>query len=127
MTRWIADHESCLRLGVASDGVNSNILYRETEDAEWTTIAEYSFTTEHEVVRAWAARLAADAFAAPMLARLQVRLRAMGEWLHRAEEGPLARLVDVAAQTVGNLPPEQHPLIVSMIELGLNIAMHALP
>ena len=89
-------------------------------------LVESSFASEREVVHAWATRLAADASTVSGRERLQVRLRAMEEWLRRAREDPLARLASVAAQTVDQLPPQQHPLIVSMVELGLDIAMHTL-
>jgi hypothetical protein len=90
-------------------------------------LVEHSIATDRETVRAWAVQLAPDALAAPAIEHVRVRLCAMSEWLRRAKEEPLARLSDVAAETVGQLPPGQHPLIVSMCELGLDIAMHTLP
>lgn len=40
---WITDHAGRLRLAVTTDGVNSSILYREEESAEWRRIATYDF------------------------------------------------------------------------------------
>jgi dipeptidyl aminopeptidase/acylaminoacyl peptidase len=41
--QWITDHDGRLRLATTTDGVNTSILYRETEDAEWRTVATYNF------------------------------------------------------------------------------------
>jgi len=40
---WITDHEGRLRLAVTTDGVNTSILYRETESDDWRTVASYDF------------------------------------------------------------------------------------
>jgi hypothetical protein len=50
----------------------------------------------------------------------------MADWLERAHERPVAQLAQVAAQTIVRVPPEEHPLTLSMVELALNLAMHAL-
>jgi len=43
VSSWITDNAGKLRLGLATDGVTRSLLYRETEEAEWSTIASYSF------------------------------------------------------------------------------------
>ncbi len=40
---WITDHAGRLRLAQTTDGVNTSILYRETEDDAWRTVATYDF------------------------------------------------------------------------------------
>ncbi len=40
---WLTDHAGRLRLATTTDGVNTSILYRETEVAAWKTIATYDF------------------------------------------------------------------------------------
>ncbi|MFC1543466.1 S9 family peptidase [Candidatus Neomarinimicrobiota bacterium] len=40
---WITDHEGKLRAAITSDGVMESILYRETEEEEFKTIATTSF------------------------------------------------------------------------------------
>jgi len=40
---WITDHQGRLRLATTTDGVNTSVLYRETEDAPWGTVATYDF------------------------------------------------------------------------------------
>lgn len=40
---WITDHAGRLRLATTTDGVDTSILYRETEDDPWRTIATYDF------------------------------------------------------------------------------------
>ncbi|MHC4931554.1 MAG: S9 family peptidase [Planctomycetota bacterium] len=40
---WLVDHDGRLRVAVTTDGVNKSILYRETEQEEWRTIANYTF------------------------------------------------------------------------------------
>jgi len=40
---WLTDHDGKLRFALASDGVNQDYLYRETEDAEFREIANYNF------------------------------------------------------------------------------------
>lgn len=40
---WILDHDGKLRIALALDGVNTSILYRETEDAEWQNVLTTSF------------------------------------------------------------------------------------
>jgi len=41
--QWITDHDGRLRLAVTTDGVNTSILFRETEDDEWREVATYDF------------------------------------------------------------------------------------
>lgn len=40
---WITDHRGRLRLATTTDGVHTSILYRETENDDWTTVATYNF------------------------------------------------------------------------------------
>jgi len=40
---WITDHAGRLRMATTTDGVNTSILYRDTEDDDWRTIATYNF------------------------------------------------------------------------------------
>lgn len=40
---WLTDHDGKVRVAIASDGVNQQLLYRETEDAEFREIANYNF------------------------------------------------------------------------------------
>ena len=40
---WVTDHEGNLRAAVTTDGVNTSMLYRDTEQQEWTTVATYDF------------------------------------------------------------------------------------
>jgi len=57
---------------------------------------------------------------------LQGRLRAMVEWLQRAGQTRPAALAWAAAQTLGDTPPERHPLVRAMVELGLQITVEQL-
>ncbi len=41
--RWITDHSGRLRLARTTDGVNTSILYRDTEAAPWRPVATYDF------------------------------------------------------------------------------------
>ncbi len=43
ITSWITDHEGQLRIAIATDGVNSSILYRKTETDEFKVILETNF------------------------------------------------------------------------------------
>jgi len=40
---WITDHRGRLRLATTTDGVNTAILYRESEADEWDVVASYDF------------------------------------------------------------------------------------
>ena len=40
---YMTDHEGRLLLATTTDGVNTSILYRETEDAPWSTVATYDY------------------------------------------------------------------------------------
>jgi dipeptidyl aminopeptidase/acylaminoacyl peptidase len=40
---WITDHDGRLRLAVTTDGVNTSILFRETESDDWREVATYDF------------------------------------------------------------------------------------
>ena len=43
ISQWITDHDGRLRIAVTTDGVNSSLLYRETEAADWRPVATYNF------------------------------------------------------------------------------------
>jgi hypothetical protein len=58
--------------------------------------------------------------------RLQARLRAMGEWLQRAGQVRPAALTQAAAQALDDTPPERHPLVRAMVELGLQVMVEQL-
>ena len=79
---------------------------------------------DREVSRAWAAKLAERTCNKETLEQIAERLRAMSEWLWRAEQISLVELSTTAANTITEMPPDRHPLIVSMAELGLNIMLH---
>jgi hypothetical protein len=83
-------------------------------------------SADHEVVRTWASRLAGQYFDDTTLGHIETRLRAMGEWLWRAEQVHLVELTTVAAETIRSIPPTRHPFALSMAELGLNLAIHSL-
>jgi dipeptidyl aminopeptidase/acylaminoacyl peptidase len=40
---WITDHAGRVRTAWASDGVNTSVLYRESEDDEWSVLSEHDF------------------------------------------------------------------------------------
>jgi dipeptidyl aminopeptidase/acylaminoacyl peptidase len=40
---WMTDHDGRLRVAVTTDGVNSSLLYRPTEQETWRTVATYDF------------------------------------------------------------------------------------
>lgn len=80
---------------------------------------------DREVLRIWAAKLAERTCNKEKLKQIAERLRAMSEWLWRAEQVSLVELSTTAANTVTEMPPDRHPLIVSMAELGLNIMLHS--
>jgi hypothetical protein len=58
--------------------------------------------------------------------RLQGRLRAMGEWLQRAGQMRPAAITWAAAQALDDTPPERHPLVRAMVELGLQVMVEQL-
>lgn len=43
ITGWITDHDGKIRVAVATDGVNSSILYRETENDKFKTVITTNF------------------------------------------------------------------------------------
>ena len=43
---WVSDHAGKVRLAVASDGVNNQVLYRATEAEAWKPIIATDFRTE---------------------------------------------------------------------------------
>jgi len=43
IANWHSDHDGKLRLATTTDGVNTSILYRESETDEWKKLAEYNF------------------------------------------------------------------------------------
>ena len=82
---------------------------------------------DREVIRTRASRLVEERLNEKTLQQVKARLRGMSEWLWRAEQGSLAELASVAAQTVGKIPPAQHPFALSMAELGLNLVKKNIP
>jgi dipeptidyl aminopeptidase/acylaminoacyl peptidase len=40
---WITDQDGRLRMATTTDGVNTSILYRSTEEDDWRTVATYDF------------------------------------------------------------------------------------
>jgi hypothetical protein len=58
--------------------------------------------------------------------RLQDRLMAMVEWLERAGEIDAAALARASALAFEKMPPEQHPLVRAMVELGLRMMVEQL-
>ena len=40
---WLTDHQGRLRVATTTDGVNTSLLYRATEEDEWRTLATYDF------------------------------------------------------------------------------------
>ena len=40
---WVTDHRGRLRLATTTDGVNTSILFRDSEDDDWRTVATYNF------------------------------------------------------------------------------------
>lgn len=43
VSAWMCDHEGNLRIAITTDGVNSSVLYRETEKDEWQTLVTTNF------------------------------------------------------------------------------------
>lgn len=43
VTGWMTDHNGKLRIAITTDGVNSSILYRETEKDEWKSVLTTNF------------------------------------------------------------------------------------
>jgi hypothetical protein len=48
INNWITDHKGRVRLGVASDGVNNTVLYRDTQGGEFKPIIRTDFRTAVE-------------------------------------------------------------------------------
>ena len=67
----------------------------------------------------WLMNLVTEHFTPEALARYQDRLVQMSEWFLWADDEDTARLAWVAAATLPHVPPQQHPLVVRMIETGL--------
>jgi len=61
------------------------------------------------------------------VARYRSRLERMADWLWLAGEKETARLALVAALTLEEGAPENHPLAQRMVELGLAVALRDLP
>lgn len=61
-----------------------------------------------------------------MAERIRQRLQAMGEWLERAGDGHSAALAWAAAEGLDEVPPERHPLVRAMVELGLQLMVEQL-
>ncbi|MCB0760194.1 MAG: S9 family peptidase [Flavobacteriales bacterium] len=40
---WMTDHDGKLRMALATDGVNSSVLYRTHEEKEWSTLCTFNF------------------------------------------------------------------------------------
>jgi hypothetical protein len=72
------------------------------------------------------ADLTRDYFDPPMVKRIQGRLKEMGEWLERAGEHHVATLSWASAESLAELPPEKHPLVRAMVELGLQMMVDQL-
>jgi hypothetical protein len=70
-------------------------------------------------VQRWLMNLVTEHFAPEALVRYQARLVQMSEWFMWAGDEETARLTWVAATTLPHIPPQQHPLVVRMIETGL--------
>ena len=81
---------------------------------------------DQEMLRAWAARVAEAYFDETTVRQVRARLVAMSEWLWQAEQMPLVELTTVAAKTIVEIPPAQHPFAISMAELGLNLMVYQL-
>jgi hypothetical protein len=81
---------------------------------------------DQEMSRAWAAKIAEAYFDETNVQRVRARLVAMSEWLWQAEQMPLVELTTVAAKTIVEIPPAQHPFAISMAELGLNLMVYQL-
>jgi hypothetical protein len=72
------------------------------------------------------AELTRDYFDPPMVKRIRGRLKEMGEWLERAGEHHVATLSWASAESLAELPPEKHPLVRAMVELGLQMMVDQL-
>jgi hypothetical protein len=83
-------------------------------------------TADREVLRAWASQLAEEHFDEALVRQIQARLVEMSEWLWQAEQVSLVELTTVAAKTIVEIPPAQHPFTVSMAEMGLNLVLYQL-
>ena len=90
------------------------------------SLIRFTQYAEREAVRVWARHLVQDDFDQPSLEQIARRLHEMREWLWRAEEIQLAELTWAAAETVAHVPPVEHPFMLSMAELGLDLCMHSL-
>ena len=90
------------------------------------SLVRFTQFAEREAVRTWAARLVQDCFDELSLERMACRLHDVSEWLWRAKEVQLAELTLAAAETVTRVPPAEHPFLLSMAELGLDLGMHSL-
>lgn len=73
-------------------------------------------------VQRWLMNLINEYFTPEALARYQARLQEMSEWFMWARDEDMARLAWTAATTLPHVPPQQHPLVLGMIERGLQIA-----
>lgn len=90
------------------------------------TLVRYTQYAEREAVRVSARRLVQDYFDPASLEQIARRLHDVSEWLWRADEVQLAELTWAAAQTVVRVPVAEHPFLLSMAELGLDLDMHSL-
>ena len=73
-------------------------------------------SNEGEKIRRWARII----FDAQTLSGLERRLQRMGLWLEAAGEGETARLARWTAAHLRTVPPEEHPFLLRLIELGLS-------
>ncbi len=73
-------------------------------------------------VQRWLMNLVNEYFTPEALARYQARLQEMSEWFMWARDEDTARLAWIAAATLPHVPPQHHPVVVRMIELGLQVA-----
>jgi len=73
-------------------------------------------------VQRWLMNLVTEYFTPEDLARYQARLLDMSEWFMWSGEEETAHLAWIASATLPHVPPQQHPLVVGMIERGLQVA-----
>ncbi|MBU0493522.1 MAG: hypothetical protein KKA73_13385 [Chloroflexi bacterium] len=78
--------------------------------------------SQDPLARRWLMNLVTEYFTPDALSRLQTRLLQMSEWFMWSEDQDTARLAWVAAVTLPRVPPQQHPLVVRMIEIGFAVA-----
>jgi hypothetical protein len=85
------------------------------------SILEWMPAVSLEAVGQWAGVLAEDYFDETMRRQLGTRLEHMAEWLWNAGETHLAELAMVAARSLPQVSPAQHPFTRRMAEMGLGL------